>query len=541
MIEELKKLIYNISNTFNDYLLNLKKYSLQNIFIEEYYKTDNSIYDSINRERFIRKIRNRVFLEEILNIGKKFKDNNINIVNIKGLLLANDLYSPPEIRYFNDIDLLVAKSSLEHTLLLFSNMDYKIAKEDSFNGHFELREARMSNINQYITNVFSHTDVLRKIYKKIPINIELHLNFANSYEYNLDTNKIISRAEISVYNNIELLQLELHDRLIQLAIHFCKHLAITCGSEIFTCSAENRFFSLGRFYDIILFIHKYRKAISFSTIIKRSIEIGACDKIAFIFIILNGIYKNIIPLNVINELKKHIIYKNDFFRNVFFYYLMEEDPINIIFLDYYKFNSQLFSIVGYHKHYLCTQHKKDVNKYDISIYSYGDPDVIKRYQVSFFTTWWDQKHLFYKLRIFNNDIYFRDIKYLGFEQDAIEILLCKSQFKFPSPIVQRLLILPINNSNIISVKIKDTTNNIFLDATQYFAEISFFKDGYEILVGIQWDWFGEKPFIGKHIKFNLGIYYYDAYLDCINGKITMAPEAPTDSDPSYYGTIILSN
>jgi hypothetical protein len=492
--------------------------------------------------QLIQKMKNKLFKNEIIEINKRMTEKRLKAVNIKGLLLADDLYTPPETRIFGDIDLLINKEDLEPTLTVFSELGYKVIKEDSFtNSRFKLDEPAMKNINQHIANVFSHIDVLRKNVNNISVDVELHLNIANRYEYNTNTRRIISRADVVIYDGNTLYQLELHDRLLHLAIHFCKHLAIHCGTEMFTCKPKDRVFLLTKFYDIILFIHKYRNVISFEEIVKRSIEMIACDKMALVFKIFNGIYENedMIPVGIIEKLIQNIEYKNDLYRNAFIYYLLDENQKELIFFDYYKFSTSLFYKIGYHDQYLCSFDMPKYGNYIINKYNYGDYEVIKRHQVSYYTCWWNKFYIFFQIRVYHDNPEFPDINDIGHEQNSIEIMICDQEFNYERPFVRKFRVLPGVENTTIRVKIKDTTSNQILE--DKCSDIAVYHDGYNVKVGLPWKVLGDVPFIAKHIYFNLGIYYYDSINSCINGNIVMAPESPTDSDPTHYGVLILTN
>jgi len=86
---------------------------LRRIMMDSVKKINDLEYIKTRLEIGIQKITNEIIEKEIKTISKIFQENQIKVVLLKGLLLADELYSPREIRHFSDIDILINMNDLE--------------------------------------------------------------------------------------------------------------------------------------------------------------------------------------------------------------------------------------------------------------------------------------------------------------------------------------------------------------------------------------------------------------------------------------------
>lgn len=113
-------------------------------------------------------------MSELLTIAERA---GISVVFFKGLTLANEIYSPAEVRLFGDVDILVEKERIEDFIRLMIRNGYKGEKCTI-----------LSQIMQQIYVGHLHADPLYKEYEidgeSCVVCVEVHVAFGeNSYEF----------------------------------------------------------------------------------------------------------------------------------------------------------------------------------------------------------------------------------------------------------------------------------------------------------------------------------------------------------------------
>ncbi|OYP23550.1 hypothetical protein CG709_07505, partial [Lachnotalea glycerini] len=75
----------------------------------------------------LQKQRFNLFKEEIKNISTKFSQNNIIVIQLKGVSLASDIYTlNPEVRKSKDIDIFVAPRDIIESLDILGKLGFKV-------------------------------------------------------------------------------------------------------------------------------------------------------------------------------------------------------------------------------------------------------------------------------------------------------------------------------------------------------------------------------------------------------------------------------
>jgi len=224
-------------------------------------------------------------LAEVKNLSDSFFKHKIQLVHLKGITLAYDLYPDnPDIRKSNDIDVLIAAEESERALNLLGEMGYYVR---------DTKEKVSAEINKkYYKNVIDrgiHYPEFEKIVtlnsKAMVLKMDCHLSISHSMDDKVKKMKqIISRCVAQKIDNSNVMVLEIHDRLIYLALHFTKEFLrnyVRWGIIGSRRVDENKGINFAHLYDIALLIEKYSKQIRWTTIWERALELNSLDEVIF--------------------------------------------------------------------------------------------------------------------------------------------------------------------------------------------------------------------------------------------------------------------
>lgn len=138
--------------------------------------------------------------ESFLNVYKKLREKNLNVLVVKGLVLRN-IYPIPDNRPSNDEDLYVDKSQYEQTKQVFIDNGYIIVKESDE----ETALAHSSGVSiELHTRLFS----------------EENKAYGNYQEYFKD---VFEDTQTHIINEVEVLSLNHDLHYLYLIMHFIKH------------------------------------------------------------------------------------------------------------------------------------------------------------------------------------------------------------------------------------------------------------------------------------------------------------------------------
>lgn len=187
---------------FTALLIRHRVYPLYEEYIHKYDLTiSNELQRSINNN----KLKTLQLIQETIRLNKVFNEHGINLVFIKGVVLAKDLYQDINLRPAKDIDFIVSEKYIIQTIKILEELGYELKYPE-----FELTPRRIKYfIKNKIEFVFVH-----KITK---LCIEPHwgLNyFSNKCSYQTTT--------VQFYNQ-ELKTLTEIDNFIYLSLHGATH------------------------------------------------------------------------------------------------------------------------------------------------------------------------------------------------------------------------------------------------------------------------------------------------------------------------------
>ena len=205
----------------------------------------------------------KMVLEEMTNIQEMSNENGIEVLFLKGLIYAHDLYPNIYNRRFSDIDVLVRPKDIIRFTLLCKKLGY------SFTNGMEITEKAVEE--QLATNSRYHLDPIVRISDgKVGIYLEVHFVLDTSwftYDYEKMVDAIFNCSERYTIGRTVFFIPSIEDRLIFALHHFSRHLV---GNIANTCFPDNKsFFDLKTLYDAILVQNKYKNVISVHRIIER--------------------------------------------------------------------------------------------------------------------------------------------------------------------------------------------------------------------------------------------------------------------------------
>jgi hypothetical protein len=198
--------------------------------------------------------KNIILYDSFKQLIQVFTDNNISVIVLKGMFLAEKLYKDIGLRQISDIDLLLKYNDIEKAgnLLMelgFENLNLKLKRDFYKNKHF--------------------------IFLKKGVIIELHQHvFHYTEKFNIDINKYWSQAKPQLINGVNAFVLSDIDMVQQLCIHLYIHLR------------EGKF-SLISFYDIIFFIQSLNNNFKWSLLFENSKQDNCLKEISIILLIID--------------------------------------------------------------------------------------------------------------------------------------------------------------------------------------------------------------------------------------------------------------
>lgn len=251
-----------LQNVSNILFYNLKKNNFDSLIPKKQYESLKNAYQKII-------FRNLKIKSEIIKINKNLKENNINVIFLKGSYLINHIYENISLRYMQDIDLLVKKDN--------SQKSFELIKELLYISERDLDE------HDYNFSFLHHLPKMRKE----NILLEIHSNIINS---KFDIGNIWK-------NSIQINDISYLDE-IDLIIHLSIHISY---QDIFCID-------LRHYYDIFYILKN--KNIDLNKVFSRSNEYGFEKGVFIVLKIIETLfYTNLeIPISI-DSINNQDIYK----------------------------------------------------------------------------------------------------------------------------------------------------------------------------------------------------------------------------------------
>lgn len=162
-------------------------------------KLQQSYYKSLSR--------GMVLINAFQRIVEAFREEGIEVVALKGILLSEWLYGDIGLRQFSDLDLLVLPADGRRCLKILEIMGYSGSSNE------------ISDFVKSQTEIVHYTPMVKN-----EISVEIHIKLHRRHpDYAMKLEDLISDAQPVVLHQKPALMLSLDDLLIHLCVHIEKH------------------------------------------------------------------------------------------------------------------------------------------------------------------------------------------------------------------------------------------------------------------------------------------------------------------------------
>ena len=262
-VSDWKEFIYisNIHGVASILYKNLKKSNLINFLSKENIDNLQNLY-------LRNAILNTKIYNELLKIIKIFQDNNIQVVLLKGVALAEPIYKDIALRPMSDMDLLVRKCDIWFVNDVLSKLGY----ESDIDRLLSKRHVQWANNIHYFNNMLS-LDIHHTIYM-LP-GIDPWINIKSTKIYNIDT-----------------FILEPNAFFLHLSFHLNNHFR------------NDRWIRLIWWYDIAKLLSVYQKEFNWDYILKTAKDYQFEKELNIILLTINDKLNVQIPDQILDQIKK---------------------------------------------------------------------------------------------------------------------------------------------------------------------------------------------------------------------------------------------
>lgn len=294
-VEDLLKSIQEDNN--NDIVEIIRKSHLL-LLADEYLRKTGNAYALKSRILQVKqKSRYEVFRTAIGEFLEECDKYNLKPVFMKGIFLATDLYEKIEKRPSHDIDVIIKLEEF--------SMYYKIMKELGYTYKF-YRKDRDAYEDHYHELKERHLGYYKEMNSTV-VNIELHSAIMGATTLFLNTvDEFINSAVKKDFLGLTPYVLDTEHNLIQLALHFYKHL----NKEYFHNMIFGREYSvnLSNIHDIALLQNKYQDQIDENKLLQIAKDMKVVRYISFVFELVNKMYGGLFRTEFLKMLSDNAAY-----------------------------------------------------------------------------------------------------------------------------------------------------------------------------------------------------------------------------------------
>ena len=217
--------------------------------------------------------RNMLLLHEAGFIFTALKNAGIPAVGLKGLFLLENVYADIGMRQMSDLDIMLHKTHIPQALNALETLGYQPTT------YFDIRNENVD---------IKHVPPLIK--PEGPYYLELHWTILEENEpFTINTHGLWDRAMPAIIADVDTLALSPED----LVMHLCLHLTYQHHLKL----------GLRGLYDIALVIDHYEKQLNWEKLIQIGQEWGAARLTWLTLILVEEIFKGIIPPNVLDQME----------------------------------------------------------------------------------------------------------------------------------------------------------------------------------------------------------------------------------------------
>lgn len=205
--------------------------------------------------------RNMLYIKNFQDIVYAFNKENIAVIPLKGIYLADWLYKEIGLRQFSDMDVLIHPEDLEKAVNVLGGMGFATTG--------------FQNIPDIVSKYTPFTHYAPLV--RNGISIELHIRIHGQTEsFSVDTSGLWTNATIQKVNEVEVLTFCLTDLLLHICLHLHKHFYISK-------------FQFTGFYDVANIMNQYAETLDWDLFEKKCITSNAVEY-TYKYILLAGKY-----------------------------------------------------------------------------------------------------------------------------------------------------------------------------------------------------------------------------------------------------------
>lgn len=251
--------------------------------------SDKKVRASTLLFKYRQQVFNQVCLNEVNTLAKRTSEKGVRVAFFKGIVLANDIYEDPSLRFFSDIDVLVKEQDLKSMLLLCQEEGYHSRELDDLNKIDE-------EVDRYLKGYMHHFPVISKQIQAASFSFEVIIEIHTqvyipalhqiTVSHQQVTSSVLQAAvpsssacfsRVLVPNPV--------DNLLLLMLHMVKHLFYDV-MESLKYTMKPRYMNFRQLLDVHLFLNKNSREIDFDILCARAVEWDVVSEFVFVTQIL---------------------------------------------------------------------------------------------------------------------------------------------------------------------------------------------------------------------------------------------------------------
>ncbi len=301
-IEELLNSIQEDCASIEEVIVNSNLLFIAEKYLEEH-NQEYAVRSKILRLR--QKRRYNVFRFAIKEFLLECDTLQVRPVFMKGIFLAADLYERMEERPSCDIDILIRLDEFKRYYIIMKKLGY--ANKYNIEGESDEYENSCKELQR------QHLGYVKQI-NQTTVSIELHIAIINSPVLFQNTaDEFIDTAVQTESLGLNPFVLDLEHNLVQLAIHFFKHLTLSYFQNLLFQRKHS--VNLSNLHDIALFQYKYQKQIDGNKVLDIAKRMMVVKYILFVFKLVNQIYGELFSAHFLELLSDYVYCSKMDYRN----------------------------------------------------------------------------------------------------------------------------------------------------------------------------------------------------------------------------------
>lgn len=493
---------------------------------------------------------NTVIAQEIVQLSQHAEQHSLKLVHLKGLTLAEALYTPREARMFKDIDLLVDVCDLEGMLVILGETGFV----DQYGEPVGRR--LVGNLAEFHT--IHH---LHRVSKRVTLDVvaydivvELHINlFQRPWQRStIDTRALVERATIETFDGQPMWLLELHDQLAHLLYHASVHYIYSYLK--FFAYGEPIEPGLARLHDIALLIDSRAQSIVWSTLYERTVALDITHEVLFGLRLLSAIYPHRVP----DAMLTVVLTPPDAtaaFETRALAVLAQEDPAALLSGSFDQILARLIAALRCDEPILLCAWKQATaeasNSFVIDEYASHIPNrqgthaqrMIDRDSVIQLRAsghiWWDAHalHIFIDVQ----DAGMTDIVTSGRQRlHDIEVMIDQGVYRSQNPLLRRAVFQVAREGSHLAVIVRNgATDALLPDRHVHWSPHAVRADGYTLVLSLAWEAMEVRPAPGRRFGFDLALRGYEPSCQSIAIRLVWSNSVGSWRDPTAYGVVEL--